>query len=148
MSSRVQKSFYATPTTTSKEWIHIDANDVVLGRLATLVASILRGKHKPTFTPSADAGDYVVITNAEKIRVTGNKETDKLYHRHSGYPGGLKTSSLKFLREKSPERIIEIAVKGMLPHNRLGRQLFTNLKVYAGESHPHQAQNPKTIEVK
>ena len=129
------------------QWIIIDATDKVLGRLASTVAKRLRGKHKPEFTPHADTGDFIVIINADKVRVTGNKETNKIYYRHSEYPGGLKQESLDKLRARKPEKIIEEAVKGMLPKGPLGRRLFTKMKVYAGNEHPHAAQQPKAIEV-
>lgn len=125
-----------------RNWYVVDAEGVTLGRLATTVAATLRGKHKPTYTPHVDTGDFVVVINAEKVRVTGNKETQKNYYRHSMYPGGLKTTSLKDMRARFPERIIESAVRGMLPTSNLGRQQFKKLKVYAGPNHPHEAQSP------
>lgn len=128
-------------------WHVIDAEGAVLGRLATVVAHVLRGKHLPTFTPSIDNGDYVIVINAEKVRVTGNKETDKKYYRYSGYPGGLREQSLRDLRRKHPERVVEIAVRGMLPKNRLGRQLFRKLRVYPGADHPHMAQQPTILKL-
>ncbi|MEO0867622.1 MAG: 50S ribosomal protein L13 [Cyanobacteria bacterium J06642_11] len=128
-----------------KKWYVIDATDKRLGRLATEIASILRGKNKPTFTPNMDTGDFVVVINAEKVTVTGRKPEQKLYRRHSGRPGGMKVETFNQLQDRIPERIIEKAVKGMLPKNALGRKLFTNLKVYAGPEHPHQAQQPETI---
>ena len=130
-----------------RSWWVIDAQDKTLGRLATAVATRLRGKHKPEYTPHVDTGDYIVVVNAEKIRVTGNKETDKIYWRHSGYPGGIKHANLATMREKQPEKIIEKAVKGMLPHNPLGRAMFRKLKVYAGAEHPHSAQQPKALDL-
>lgn len=129
----------------SREWFIIDADGQTLGRLASEVAQIIRGKKKTYFTPHMDMGDFVVIINAEKIKVTGNKEEAKTYFRHSGFPGGVTQISLKKVRQEHPERIITNAVKGMLPHNRLGRQLLTHLKVYKGSDHPHVAQLPKTI---
>lgn len=141
------KTFSAKPQTVKREWFVIDATDKILGRLATEVASLLRGKHKAEFTPHVDTGDYIVIVNAEKIRVTGNKEKDKTYYRHSGHPGGLKATTLEKMRIKAPERIIETAVKGMLPKNPLGRAMFRKLKVYAGPEHGHQAQQPQALEV-
>ena len=129
----------------SREWFVIDADGQTLGRLASEVAQIIRGKKKTYFTPHMDMGDFVVIINAEKIKVTGNKEEAKTYFRHSGFPGGVTQISLKKVRQEHPERIITNAVKGMLPHNRLGRQLLTHLKVYKGSDHPHVAQLPKTI---
>jgi len=133
------------PGSVEREWYVIDAKDLVLGRLATRVASILRGKHRPQYTPHADCGDHVIIINAEKIRVTGRKEAQKNYYRHSQYPGGLKTITLEKQREKHPERIIEAAVKGMLPKNSLGRKIIRKMNVYAGDQHPHIAQQPKPL---
>ena len=127
-----------------RQWYVIDAQDMVLGRLASQVASMLRGKHKPCYTPHVDTGDYLVVVNAEKIRVTGNKLADKMYYHHSGYMGGLKTASAKDLLAKKPEEIIRHAVKGMLPKNSLGRAQLSKLKVYRGAEHPHGAQTPKT----
>ena len=129
----------------SREWFIVDAEGQTLGRLASEIAQIIRGKKKPFFTPHMDMGDFVVVVNAEKVKVTGNKEKDKTYFRHSGYPGGVTQISLREVRQDFPERIITNAVKGMLPHNRLGRQLLTHLKVYSGSDHPHAAQLPKTI---
>ena len=131
-----------------RKWYIVDATDQVLGRLATRVASIIRGKNKPTFTPNADTGDFVVIINADKVKVTGKREFLKTYSHHSGYPGGLKTRTFEELMAKKPEFVIETAVKGMLPKNRLGRKLIKKLKVYAGESHPHQAQKAVTLDMK
>ena len=125
----------------------IDAENQVIGRLATEVARRLRGKHKPEYTPHVDTGDYVIVINADKVRATGRKETDKTYYRHTGYPGGIKGTSLGRMRETHPERIIEKAVKGMLPRNPLGRAMFKKLKVYAGAEHPHAAQQPQTLEL-
>jgi large subunit ribosomal protein L13 len=133
------------PGSVNREWYVIDANDAVLGRLATRTASILRGKHRPQYTPHADCGDHVIVINAAKVKVTGRKEQQKVYHRHSGYAGGLKSITLEKQRQRFPERIIEAAVKGMLPKNALGRSMFKKLKVYAGEDHPHAAQQPKTL---
>ena len=129
----------------TRNWYIIDADGQILGRLASEVAQIIRGKKKPFFTPHMDMGDFVVIINAEKVKVTGNKEKDKTYFRHSGYPGGVTQINLRKVRQSFPERIITNAVKGMLPHNRLGRKLLTHLKVYSGELHPHAAQQPQTI---
>ena len=129
----------------SREWFIVDAEGQTLGRLASEIAQIIRGKKKPFFTPHMDMGDFVVVVNAEKVKVTGNKEKDKTYFRHSGYPGGVTQISLRKVRQDYPERIMMNAVKGMLPHNRLGRQLLTHLKVYSGTDHPHSAQLPKTI---
>jgi large subunit ribosomal protein L13 len=128
-------------------WYIIDAENKVLGRLATEIARRLRGKHKPSFTPHVDTGDYIVVVNAEKVRVTGNKENGKIYYRHSGYPGGIKERSLGDMRASHPERIIEKAVKGMLPRNPLGRAMYRKLKVYAGSDHPHSAQQPQKLEL-
>ncbi len=128
-------------------WYVVDAENQCLGRLATEVASILRGKTKPSFTPHLDAGDFVIVINAEKVRVSGNKSTEKVYRRHSGRPGGMKTESFQALQARLPERIIEHAVKGMLPHNALGRQLYRKLKVYRGASHPHMAQQPQIFQL-
>jgi len=135
----------ANPQTVKGEWYIVDATDMVLGRLATQVATLLRGKHKPDFTPHVDMGDHVVVINAEKIRVTGNKVDGKKYYRHTGYPGGIKETTFGKLRDAFPERPVEKAVKGMLPRNTLGRQLYRKLKVYAGSEHPHSAQQPKAI---
>ena len=139
------KTYYAKPGEVEREWLLIDATDLVLGRLATQVAMILRGKKKPTYTPNVDTGDFVVIVNAEKIRLTGNKADQKAYYSYSGYPGGLKETSFKTLMEKHPERVIEKAVRGMLPKGTLGRQMGRKLHVYAGPEHPHQAQSPRQI---
>ena len=129
----------------NREWFIVDAEGQTLGRLASEIAQIVRGKKKPFYTPHMDMGDFVVVVNAEKVKVTGNKEKDKSYFRHSGFPGGVTQISLQKVRQDFPERIITNAVKGMLPHNRLGRQLLTHLKVYSGTEHPHKAQLPKTI---
>jgi len=131
-----------------RDWWVVDAEGQTLGRFASRIAQVIRGKHKPSFTPHMNMGDFVVVVNAEKIRVTGNKETKKTYFKHSGYPGGDSNTDLKHLLRTFPERVIEYAVKGMLPHNRLGRELFKHLKVYAGPEHPHQAQTPKSLELK
>ena len=130
-----------------RQWYLVDAENQTLGRLATEVAAVLRGKNKPYFTPHLDTGDFVVIVNAEKIQVTGRKGTQKLYRRHSGRPGGMKVETFNALQERIPERIVEKAIKGMLPHNALGRQLFRKLKVYKGSEHPHAAQNPKVLSI-
>jgi len=140
------KTYSAKPSDVNHEWFVVDAKDKVLGRLASEIAQILRGKHKPIFTPHIDTGDFVVVVNADKVRVTGKKEQMKSYFSHSGYPGSTKTILIKDLREKYPEKIIINAVKGMLPHNKLGRQIIKKLKVYAGPNHPHDAQNPKKLE--
>jgi len=131
-----------------RKWFVIDAKDVVLGKLATRAASILAGKTKPIYTPFLDTGDHVVVINAEKVHLTGRKEEDKFYHRHSGYPGGIKSTAAGDVRKKNPARIIEDAIKGMLPKTKLGRAMYTKLKVYAGEKHPHQAQKPQPLAVK
>ena len=141
------KTFSAKPETVKRDWFVIDAENKVLGRLATEIARRLRGKHKAEYTPHVDTGDYIIVINADKIAVTGNKESDKLYQHHTGYPGGLKTISLDKQRIKAPERIIETAVKGMLPKNPLGRAMFRKLKVYAGPEHQHQAQQPQALKV-
>ena len=141
------KTVSANKATVVKEWVVIDATDQVLGRLASKVAIILRGKHKPSYTPHVDCGDNVIIINAEKVRLTGKKLTDKIYVRHTGYPGGQRFSTPKELLNRKPFAIVEHAVKGMLPKNRLGAQLFRNLHVYVGSEHPHQAQQPKEIKL-
>ncbi|SPF38103.1 50S ribosomal subunit protein L13 [Candidatus Desulfosporosinus infrequens] len=136
-------TFFAKPQDQERKWLLIDAAGIPLGRIATEAARLLRGKHKPTFTPNVDTGDHVIIINAEKLVLTGNKLNDKMYRRHSGFPGGLKEVPYKKLMQIMPERAMEHAVKGMLPHNKLGAQMYTKLKVYKGESHPHQAQQPE-----
>jgi large subunit ribosomal protein L13 len=141
------KTFTATPATIKRDWCLVDAQDKVLGRVATEIARRLRGKHKPEYTPHIDTGDYVIVVNAAKIHVTGAKAKDKLYYSHSGYPGGLKTTSFEKLLKKAPERIIERAVKGMLPKGPLGRAMFRKLKVYAGAQHRHEAQKPQPLEL-
>ena len=141
------KTYYAKPQEVEREWLVIDAEDQILGKVAVKAAHILRGKHKPQFTPHVDTGDYVIVINADKVRVTGNKATQKRYYRHSGYPGGLKSESFEELIKKHPERVIEHAVKGMLPKNTLGRAQGMKLKVYAGPDHPHAAQKPRKIEL-
>ena len=130
-----------------RQWFLVDAENQTLGRLATEVASVLRGKNKPSFTPHLDTGDFVVVVNADKIRVSGNKANQKLYRRHSGRPGGMKVETFQALQDRLPERIVEKAIKGMLPHNALGRQLFRKLKVYRGPEHPHSAQRPQTLQL-
>ena len=142
------KTYYAKPGEVQRDWVLVDATDMVLGRLATRVAEILKGKTKPQYTPHIDVGDFVVVINADKIRLTGNKAAAKSYFSHSGYPGGLKETSFERMMEKHPERVIEKAVKGMLPKNSLGRSMGKKLKVYAGPEHPHEAQNPTLIELK
>lgn len=141
------KTYFATTETVEHKWYLVDASGQVLGRLATQIAKYLRGKHKPEFTPHADAGDYIVVINADKIKVTGNKEQDKVYYTHSGYPGGLKETTFDKLLDKDATRVIEIAVKGMLPKNPLGREMLRKLKVYAGSEHPHTAQQPVAIDL-
>jgi len=141
------KTFSAKPETVKRDWYVIDAENKVLGRLATEIARRLRGKHKPEYTPHVDTGDYIVVINADKVAVTGNKEADKLYHHHTGFPGGIKSITLDKQRSKAPERIIEAAVRGMLPKNSLGRAMFRKLKVYAGAEHKHTAQQPKQLEI-
>ena len=139
------KTVSANKATVNKEWVLVDAEGQTLGRLASKVAVLLRGKHKPNFTPHVDCGDNVIVVNAEKINLTGNKWTDKSYIRHTGYPGGQKSLTASELFEKSPERLVEKSIKGMLPKNKLGAELFRNLKVYVGSEHDHEAQKPKTI---
>jgi len=145
--SHVMKTYVANPTDRERSWVLVDAEGQTLGRLATLIADTLRGKRKPTYTPHIDVGDFVVVVNAEKISVTGKKRTDKKYYRHSGYPGGLKSRTLEEMLERRPEEVIRIAVKGMLPKNRLARRQITKLKVYAGPDHPHAAQQPQPLEI-
>ncbi len=137
----------AKPAEVQRGWYLVDANEKTLGRLSTEIARRLRGKHKPEYTPHVDTGDYIVVVNAEKIRVTGNKLKNKMYHHHTGYIGNLKSISLEKLLAKAPERVIEQAVKGMLPKNTLGREMFRKLKVYAGPEHKHAAQQPQTLEI-
>ncbi len=147
MDSLSFKTIHANASTVQKEWVIIDANNAVLGRLASQVAKILRGKHKPSFTPHVDCGDNVIIINADKVKLTGKKLTDKVYVRHTGYPGGQRFATPKEFLSRKPEFVIQKAVKGMLPKNRLGSALLKNLKVYAGEEHPHAAQTPKEIKL-
>ena len=139
------KTYIAKPNDVQREWYVVDATGVTLGRLATQIASILRGKTKPQYTPHEDVGDFVVVINAEKVRVTGRKLDQKIYYRHTGYPGGIRSITLRNQLEKHPERVIEHSVKGMLPRGPLGRRQFKKLKVYAGAEHPHQAQMPKPL---
>lgn len=141
------KTFSAKPNAVKRDWYVVDADGKVLGRLASEIARRLRGKHKPEYTPHVDTGDYIIVINAEKIKVTGRKEQQKVYYHHSGYPGGLKSVTLAKQRLQHPERIIEAAVRGMLPKNPLGRAMFRKLKVYAGPQHNHQAQQPKALEL-
>jgi len=142
------KTYNAKPGEIAREWYLVDAEGKTLGRLATRLADLLRGKGKPQYTPHVDTGDFIVVVNAEKIAVTGNKLDDKMYYRHSGYPGGLKERPLREQLARRPEEVLRKAVKGMLPRNRLGRQQLTKLKIYAGPEHPHDAQAPKPLEVK
>ena len=141
------KTFSAKPETVERDWYIIDAENKTLGRLSTEIARRLRGKHKPEYTPHVDTGDYIVVINAEKVYVSGNKRTDEMYRHHTGYIGNLKSISFDKLIEKAPERVIETAVKGMLPKNPLGRAMYKKMKVYAGSEHPHTAQQPKTLEL-
>lgn len=139
------KTYFATSENTEQKWYVVDAEGKVLGRLATQIAKVLRGKHKPEFTPHADAGDHVIVINAEKIKVTGNKESDKLYYSHTGFPGGIKEISFEKLLKKDATQIVKIAVKGMMPKNPLGRDMMRKLKIYTGSEHPHVAQQPEMI---
>jgi large subunit ribosomal protein L13 len=141
------KTYSARPRDVTRDWYVIDASDKVLGRLASAIAHRLRGKHKPIYTPHIDTGDFIVVTNVDKIKVTGNKAENKLYHRHSGYPGGVRTVNFTQLQQRFPGRALEKAVKGMLPKGPLGYAMLKKLKYYAGSSHPHAAQQPKTLEV-
>ena len=147
MNTLSYKTVSANKATVNKEWVVVDAEGEVLGRLASKVAKLIRGKHKPNFTPHVDCGDNVIVINAEKIRVTGNKMKDKVYHRHTGYIGNLKSITLEKQLAEHPERVIQSAVKGMLPRNPLGRAMFRKLHVYAGPEHPHQAQQPKELDI-
>ena len=139
------KTYSAKPHEVEQKWLLVDAEGQTLGRMATAIATRLRGKHKAEYTPHVDTGDFVVVINADKVRVTGNKAKDKIYHSHSGFPGALKSISFEKLLEKAPERVIKLAVKGMLPRNSLGRAMFKKLKVYAGAEHPHTAQQPESV---
>jgi large subunit ribosomal protein L13 len=141
------KTYSAKVGEVAQDWFVVDATDKTLGRLAAEIAHRLRGKHKAEYTPHVDTGDYIVVINAEKVKVTGAKRTDKMYHRHTGYPGGLKSMSFEKLIDHAPERVIEGAVKGMLPRNPLGRAMFRKLKVYAGDAHPHAAQQPQPLQI-
>ena len=141
------KTFSAKPADVTHEWFVIDATDLVLGRVASEAALRLRGKHKAIYTPHVDTGDFIVVINASKLRVTGAKELDKMYYRHSGFPGGLRSRTFEEMQARRPEEIIRLAVKGMVPRSRLGRQQLRKLKIYAGPEHPHQAQQPQTMEV-
>jgi large subunit ribosomal protein L13 len=140
------KTYSPKPSEVKHEWYLVDAEGKTLGRLASEIAKILRGKHKPIYAPHLDTGDYVIVINAEKVHVTGNKLDQKMYYRHSGYPGGLTSITLREQLKRHPTRVIRSAVKGMLPHNRLGRAMMKKLKIYGGDSHPHQAQEPKPLE--
>ncbi len=141
------KTYTPKPEDIQREWLVVDAKDQTLGRLATQIANLLHGKHKPMFTPNIDVGDYVIVINCDKVRVTGRKLDQERYYRHSGYPGGLRSRSMREQMEKYPERVIEAAVRGMLPKNKLGRQMIKKMKVYKGDSHPHAAQKPKVFEL-
>lgn len=140
------KTYSPKPSEIKHDWYLVDAEDKTLGRLASEIAKVLRGKHKPIYAPHLDTGDYVIVINAEKVHVTGNKLDQKMYYRHSGYPGGLTSITLREQLKRHPTRVIRSAVKGMLPHNRLGRAMMRKLKIYAGDRHPHQAQQPKLLE--
>lgn len=142
------KSFMQKKETVERKWYVIDAEDLILGRLASKAAVLLRGKHKATYTPHVDCGDFVIIINAEKVNLSGNKLEDKKYYNHSGYPGGLRVRTARTMKEQYPTEMVELAVKGMLPKNRLGRQMYKKLFVYAGSEHPHMAQKPEVMEVK
>lgn len=142
----MSKTYVATPETRNREWVVVDAEGQTLGRLATQIADALRGKKKPEYTPHIDTGDFVVVINAEKIKVSGNKLTEKVYYRHTGYPGGLRSRTLEEQLDRRPEEVIRAAVKGMIPRTRLGRAQLKKLKVYAGAEHPHKAQNPRVLE--
>ena len=141
------KTVSAKKESISREWYVVDATNKTLGRLSTAIANRLRGKHKPEYTPHVDTGDYIVVVNAEKVRVTGNKKTDKIYHHHTGYPGGIKSITFDKLIDKAPEQVIEKAVKGMMPKNKLSRSMLSKLKIYAGSAHPHSAQQPMPLEI-
>src|SRR5690606_31376482 len=145
--ARIMKTFSAKPHEVNRDWYVVDASDKVLGRLASLIAHRLRGKHKPEFTPHVDTGDYIVVVNVERIRVTGRKAQQKMYHRHTGYPGGIKSLSYEKLMEKAPDRALALAVKGMLPRGPLGRAMYRKLKIYAGDTHPHAAQQPRALAI-
>ena len=141
------KTYSANMNDRDRRWYVVDAEGKTLGRLSTQIADVLRGKRKPTYTPHVDTGDFVVVINAEKVSVTGKKRSEKLYHRHSGYPGGLRTRTFEEMIERKPEDVIRLAVKGMLPRNRLSRRQITKLKIYAGPDHPHAAQSPEVLEI-
>jgi large subunit ribosomal protein L13 len=141
------KTLSAKSHEVKRDWYVVDASNKILGRLAAELARRLRGKHKPEYTPHVDTGDFIVVINAEKVCVSGNKTKDKMYYRHSGYPGGIKSMNFEKLQSQHPERVIELAIKGMLPKNSLGREMYRKLKVYAGNEHPHMAQQPKQLEI-
>ncbi len=141
------KTFIPTVQNAKADWFIVDASGETLGRLASTVARVLHGKHKPEFTPNLDLGDHVIVINAEKVKLTGNKLHDKMYYRHSGYPGGLREENLAALMSRKPERVVELAIKGMLPDNKLGASMYRKLKVYAGPNHPHQPQNPARLTI-
>jgi|TARA_B100000959_G_scaffold146771_1_gene154098 large subunit ribosomal protein L13 len=141
------KTYSANKETVKRNWYVVDASDKVLGRMATEIANRLRGKHKAEYTPHVDTGDYIVVVNAEKVKVTGNKARDKTYYHHTGYPGGIKSITFEKLQDKAPEKVIEVAVKGMMPKNKLSRAMLSKLKVYAGNDHPHAAQQPQALEI-
>ena len=145
--TRAMKTYVATPAERERNWLVVDASGQTLGRLATQIADTLRGKRKPEYTPHCDVGDFVIVVNAEKVRVTGNKREQKRYYRHSGYPGGLRFRTLNDMLERRPEEVLRLAVKGMLPRSRLGRAQLRKLKIYAGPEHPHRAQQPQPMEV-
>jgi large subunit ribosomal protein L13 len=145
MKAKLQRTFTPRPADIDRKWYVVDAEGLPLGRLASELAQILRDKHKPAFAPHMDMGDYVIVVNADKVAVTGNKETQKVYYRHSGFPGGLRSDTLAKMRVDHPDRLVTNAVRGMIPKNRLGRQTLTKLKVYAGPDHPHRAQEPQPL---
>lgn len=147
MKAKLQKTWSPTPEDIDREWYVVDADDVPLGRVASEVAQLLRGKHKPTFAPHFDMGDYVIVVNAGKVALTGNKEAAKIYYRHSGYPGGISAETVGMVRQRHPERLVEQAVRGMLPKNKLGRATLGKLRVYAGPDHPHDTHDPKPYPV-
>ena len=147
MIKKRKKTYTAKPSDIQRDWYVIDATGLVLGRLASELARRLRGKHKPEYTPHMDTGDYIVVVNAQAVAVTGKKVTDKMYYRHSGYPGGIREMAFKDVIARHPERVIQLAVKGMLPKGPLGRQMLRKLKVYAGDAHPHEAQQPKDLKI-
>ncbi|RSU11948.1 50S ribosomal protein L13 [Vagococcus elongatus] len=143
----MRTTYMAKTGEVERKWYVVDATDVPMGRLSTIVASVLRGKNKPTFTPHVDTGDFVIVINADKIKLTGNKASDKMYHHHTGFPGGLKSVSAGELREKNSRRLVETSIKGMLPKNTLGRQQLSKLHVYGGAEHPHAAQQPEVLDI-